>query len=197
MELSLKSIGYDAAATLLPPPLLSRLHTGQLAILTYHGVVEVPQPIPDPIMVPIDDFRRQMDFLREHYDVLPLDEAVSRCRDGRVKRPIVAITFDDGYEDNLRTGVGLLQQFGASATFFLTTRWLEAYGEYWWDTLERVLLLQPSIPASLPTWPPGQSIFSPDARCVRQSSVVPCELAKILFAAGRQLCPDWTRIAAK
>lgn len=133
--LSLKSIGYDAAATILPP-LLSRLHAGQLAILTYHGVVEAPQPIPDPCLVPIDDFSRQMHFLREQFDVLPLDEAVSRCRDRRVQRPIVAITFDDGYQNNHDMALPVLEKLGLPATIYLTTGFLDTDTTIWTGLLQ-------------------------------------------------------------
>lgn len=134
--LSLKSISYDAGATLLTPGLLSRLHTGQLAILTYHGVVEAPQSIPDPCMVLADDFRRQMQFLREHFDVLPLAEAVSRCRDRRVKRPIVAITFDDGYQSNHDLALPVLEELGLPATVYVTTGFLDTDTTIWTGLLQ-------------------------------------------------------------
>ena len=134
--LSLKSISYEAAATILTPPLLSRLHTGQLAILTYHGIVDAPQSIPDPCMVTIDDFRRQTHFLREHYDVLPLDEAVSRCRDRRVQRPIVAITFDDGYQSNHDLALPVLEKLGLPATIFVTTGFLDTDTTIWTGLLQ-------------------------------------------------------------
>jgi len=47
--------------------------------------------------------------------------------------PGVAITFDDGYEDNLRCGLPILERHDARATFFLTS---DAPGQpYWWDVL--------------------------------------------------------------
>ena len=60
----------------------------------------------------------------------------------------MALTFDDGYEDNLRIAGPLLQRYGAPATFFLTTAGLIGPAEYWWDTLERILL-QRTTPATL------------------------------------------------
>ena len=134
--LSLKSIGYDAAATVLRPSLLSRLHAGQAAILTYHGVVDSPPPIPDPVIVTTDDFRRQMQFLREHFEVLPLDEVVSRCRDRRVQRPIVAITFDDGYQNNHDLALPILEKLGLPATIYLTTGFLDTDTTIWTGLLQ-------------------------------------------------------------
>ena len=51
----------------------------------------------------------------------------------------LASRFDDGYLDNLTVAAPLLSKCGAPATFFVTSRWLESPGEYWWDTFERVL----------------------------------------------------------
>jgi peptidoglycan/xylan/chitin deacetylase (PgdA/CDA1 family) len=78
---------------------------------------------------------------------MSLDDLLSRRRDDLPERA-VALTFDDGYEDNLRIAVPLLQRYQAPATFFLTTAGLAHPAEYWWDTLERILL-QSSTPAAL------------------------------------------------
>jgi peptidoglycan/xylan/chitin deacetylase (PgdA/CDA1 family) len=129
--LSLKSIGYDAGAAILTPDLLSRLHFGQLAILTYHGVVDALPSIPDPCMVRTDDFRSQMQFLQKHFEVLPLDEAVARCRDRRVQRPIVAITFDDGYQNNHDLALPILEKLGIPATIFVSTAFLGTDTTIW------------------------------------------------------------------
>jgi peptidoglycan/xylan/chitin deacetylase (PgdA/CDA1 family) len=131
MRSLLKAICYGAAATILTPPLLSRLHAGKLAILTYHGVIEAPQAIPDPCMVPISDFRRQMHFLREHYDVLPLDEALTRCQANRVRRPVLAITFDDGYQSNHDLALPVLENLGLPATIYLATAFLDTDTTIW------------------------------------------------------------------
>jgi peptidoglycan/xylan/chitin deacetylase (PgdA/CDA1 family) len=47
--------------------------------------------------------------------------------------PRVAITFDDGYEDNLRCGLPILERHDAPATFFLTSA--TPGRPYWWDVL--------------------------------------------------------------
>ena len=41
------------------------------------------------------------------------------------------------------------RELGVPATFFLTTRWLDAAGSYWWDLLECALLGSSDPPASL------------------------------------------------
>ncbi len=77
-------------------------------ILTYHSV-----GIRDHEMnVTSDEFRRQMEWLAEHAEVLSLADAVEGAGG-------VAITFDDGYRDNLTFAAPILAELGLSATVFV------------------------------------------------------------------------------
>jgi peptidoglycan/xylan/chitin deacetylase (PgdA/CDA1 family) len=61
----------------------------------------------------------------------------------------VALTFDDGYADNLLHARPLLEQYKVPATAFVPTGRLEEGGEFWWDELGRVLLQPGHLPGSL------------------------------------------------
>ena len=88
-------------------------------------------------------------MLARDYRVIPLDELL-RTPAGDLPPRAVALTFDDGYLDNLvEYAAPVLERAGLPATFFLTSGWLGRPGEYWWDTLERVLLLNESVPPSI------------------------------------------------
>lgn len=105
---------FRAAAALRP----------RLSILIFHQVL----PEPDPLRPGTPDaqaFARQLDWLASVYRVLPLAEAVDRLRDGSLPRRAAAITFDDGYADNLDVAAPILRARGLPATFFLTTAWLD------------------------------------------------------------------------
>jgi peptidoglycan/xylan/chitin deacetylase (PgdA/CDA1 family) len=82
-----------------------------------------------------DNFRAQLRVLRAHADIVPLWEVRERGA-----RPRVAVTFDDGYLDNLDTAVPLLEAAGAPATIFVATRNTSIDGEFWWDRLRHLLL---------------------------------------------------------
>ena len=79
---------------------------------------------------------RQLRFLRRVTRVMPLTEAVAALRDGRDLPPrATAITFDDGYRDNLELAVPLLEKLGLPATFFLVPGLLSGSMQPWWETL--------------------------------------------------------------
>jgi peptidoglycan/xylan/chitin deacetylase (PgdA/CDA1 family) len=98
--------------------------------------------------VPSALFAEQLDFLTAECTVMALEELLTTPPEALPPRP-VALTFDDGYVDNLVTAAPLLQERGVPASFFLTSRWIDEPGEYWWDALERILLDTADIPSSL------------------------------------------------
>jgi peptidoglycan/xylan/chitin deacetylase (PgdA/CDA1 family) len=53
----------------------------------------------------------------------------------------VAVTFDDGYVDNLVFGKPRLAAADVPATVFLTTGYVNSSRQFWWDELSRLLLL--------------------------------------------------------
>jgi peptidoglycan/xylan/chitin deacetylase (PgdA/CDA1 family) len=81
-------------------------------------------------------FRRQLDLLRRLGTVVPLTEALHDLAEGRPLPPrAVAITFDDGYRDNLDVAVPVLERLQLPATFFLVPAMLSGEIEAWWETL--------------------------------------------------------------
>jgi peptidoglycan/xylan/chitin deacetylase (PgdA/CDA1 family) len=62
----------------------------------------------------------------------------------RLEQPGVALTFDDGYADNLHEAEPLLRQFSVPATMFLVSGAMRSPREFWWDELERVVF-EPAI----------------------------------------------------
>ncbi len=106
-------------------------------VLLYHRLDDTADV--HDLSIPSGLFEAQLQWLRTNCTLMQLDELLSTSpADAWPERP-VAITFDDGYLDNLTVAAPLLSMYGVPATFFVTSRWLDAPGEYWWDTLERIL----------------------------------------------------------
>lgn len=51
----------------------------------------------------------------------------------------VAMTFDDGYADNVERALPMLRRHGARATFYLTSGLIERRRPAWWDVLAHAL----------------------------------------------------------
>jgi peptidoglycan/xylan/chitin deacetylase (PgdA/CDA1 family) len=90
-----------AAAALGQPSAASR-------ILTYHSVGARDHEM----NVAPDAFRAQMEWLAASQEVITLADAADAA-------PGVAVTFDDGYRDNLVNAVPILREFGIPATVFV------------------------------------------------------------------------------
>ena len=111
-----------------------------LTVLTYHRVLQDGgrgQPLPW-LCVSVPSFRRQMERLARTCRVLPLPQAVAEFEAGPAQRPLVAVTFDDGYLDNHEIAAPILEEHGARGTFFVTTGLIARQELPWWD---RFLLL--------------------------------------------------------
>jgi len=104
-----------------------------LRILTYHRVND--RHPADRLTVHPTAFRAQMEaILALRRPVLSLAEALPFLR-GREPQPsgALAITFDDGYEDNFRVALPILEGLGLKATVFVVTGLLgtpETIGRY-------------------------------------------------------------------
>ncbi len=79
---------------------------------------------------------RQLRFLRRSTNVVDLREALAALTTGRPLPPrAVAITFDDGYRDQLELAVPMLERLGLPATFFLVPGLLDRTVPAWWEEL--------------------------------------------------------------
>ena len=116
-------------------------------VLLYHRVAE-PDLDPWGLCVSPAHFVEQLSVLRRHGPVVPLAELADGLRRGRVPRAW-AVTFDDGYADNVHAALPLLEAHGVPATFFLTTGDGGREREFWWDELERLFLQPTPLPQRL------------------------------------------------
>ena len=105
----------------------------RLSILIFHRVHARPDPL-FPGEMDAQHFRAVLGWLREWFQVLPLDQAVERWRQGDLPARAAAITFDDGYADNHQVALPLLEAAGLSACFFIATGFLDG-GRMWNDVL--------------------------------------------------------------
>jgi peptidoglycan/xylan/chitin deacetylase (PgdA/CDA1 family) len=95
---------------------LKAQHRSPVCILFYHLVANRPL---NHMSLPLERFVGQMEFLRRYFPLVTLGEAAGRVRRGDNDQVAVAVTFDDGYRDNL-WAVEYLRYFGVPACFFVS-----------------------------------------------------------------------------
>ncbi len=117
------------------PTLARWKNSGRLAILMFHGVEAEPLSPRCDYVHDADTLRRQLRYLRRHFQVLPLQEALERLRDGTLPRRAATLTFDDGTR-NLAIHAGpVLQELGLPAAVFLATGPMGTGQALWPDRL--------------------------------------------------------------
>ena len=111
-------------------------------ILCYHNVGEAGRGyLGSTRSIPADSFEAQMRWLQANVDVVSLDEITS-SKPG-LKRHQVAITFDDGYLNNVETVMPIMRKLGLPMTWFVATGFVDdAERLPWWDQID--LLMQQS-----------------------------------------------------
>lgn len=111
-----------------------RRHRRSLIVVTYHGVVaRVARDFLYRNCVSVEEFRRQVKFLRRHYAPVGLHQVVAALG-GRAPLPpsSVLVTFDDGFRNNYDRALPVLRELGVPAVVFVTTGMLDRPGTLPW-----------------------------------------------------------------
>jgi peptidoglycan/xylan/chitin deacetylase (PgdA/CDA1 family) len=117
-------------------------------ILMYHRVAEVDLD-PWGLCVTPQHFAGHLEVLRKQVRVVSLQQLTQEIEEGKSVHRSVALTFDDGYADNLLNAKPLLEQYDTPATVFVANGYVEQEQEYWWDELERLFLQPGTLPEKL------------------------------------------------
>ena len=104
-------------------------------ILVYHDVVANSDKMRiEHDSVLLEDFERQMKFLRENsFKPLPLQKAISLIESGEeIPEKSVIITFDDGYKSTSTVAAPILRKYEIPATVFVVTGFVGQEKGYPW-----------------------------------------------------------------
>jgi peptidoglycan/xylan/chitin deacetylase (PgdA/CDA1 family) len=95
-------------------------------ILTYHSISDEIEP--DETVTP-EEFERQLQYIKENYKVISLEEAIEYLQTDFEKiSGSIVITFDDGYGDNYYNAYPLLKRYNFPATIFLISDFIRNNG---------------------------------------------------------------------
>ena len=95
-----------------------------LVVLMYHAVLDAPLSVPDWCFMTSDSFRAQMEHLARSGRIVPLNRALNRAP-WTAPTPAIAVTFDDGFRNNLDVALPILTRFEIPATVFLPTAFVD------------------------------------------------------------------------
>src|SRR5438067_9097614 len=103
----------SAVARLLPNAGRS---SSRVVALCYHSVDPHLRASVDPGL-----FRTHVEWLHEHCTIVPFERLVAAASETQpATRPVVALTFDDGFADNFEHAFPILASTNTPATFFVT-----------------------------------------------------------------------------
>jgi peptidoglycan/xylan/chitin deacetylase (PgdA/CDA1 family) len=97
---------------------LRRVTAPRATVLLYHRVTD---GVRDNLTVGVEQFDRQMALLRRHFQVVSPADLLEWEAVPRTDRPLVCVTFDDGYLDNYLNAVPILLRHEIPAAFFVST----------------------------------------------------------------------------
>lgn len=86
-------------------------------------------------------FRQQMLYLKKNYKIVRFEDDWNT-----LDSDAVVITFDDGYLDNLKFALPILEELEVPATIFISTGTMDQKKEFWWDELEQILFVGEDFP---------------------------------------------------
>lgn len=94
-------------------------------VLAYHRIgAGDPDGGPDRVLP--KRFLQHLRYLVQRYEIVTVGEALARLQEtGEPGRPLLSITFDDGYRDNVETALPILLEARCRATLYVTLEAIE------------------------------------------------------------------------
>lgn len=111
-----------------------------------------------------DLFAQHMQVIKRSRRAISLEQMVDGLHAGDALGNTVAITFDDGYENNVLEAAPILADFDIPATFFLATGLIGGTGFIWPDRIEMALERSRKKVVNFPGHPASMPIASVDEK---------------------------------
>jgi peptidoglycan/xylan/chitin deacetylase (PgdA/CDA1 family) len=171
-------VSFTPVRGLTPSPVSRSSPPPVDVVLLYHRFA-AGEPDPLGLCVAPERFATQLRVLADGFEVVPLAEVAVRVQTGEPGLGRVAITIDDGYVDNLTTGIPLIAEAGMPATLFAATGHIETGRRFFWDEMARLLTGPGPRPERLEvdgrSWP---------TRTAEQREVARAELHRLVQPRG-------------
>ena len=133
VKYKLQCLATDGLCILGFRPLILKERPGN-RILVYHGIDQVGQTHLNARFLSADLFEQQISYFKQHFSILPLKDLFEGNTTS--DRMNIAITFDDGYRNNLTHALPILEKYEVPATFFVTAIRDTEFPMLWADYLD-------------------------------------------------------------
>lgn len=124
---------FNKIAVNILPMLISTKGKGRLSILIYHRVLP-EQDFMRPNEPTVDVFNWHMQLISRYFSPLSLVNALALMDKDQLPDNAICVTFDDGYADNEKYALPILQKWEIPATVFVSTGFMNG-GRMWNDTV--------------------------------------------------------------
>ena len=129
------AVDVAAAATGHLRTLERRAASGVTALM-YHRVLPDAEHATYPrtsLAISESQFRAQVAWLGAHARTMTVRDALAPGVELGRGKPVVCLTFDDGYADNAEVAAPTLEEHGLRATFYVTTGFIAGPAMLWFD----------------------------------------------------------------
>jgi peptidoglycan/xylan/chitin deacetylase (PgdA/CDA1 family) len=118
----------------------------ELSIICYHGVVDkIPKSFNSSGKhLNLEIFQKQINFLASNFEIVTMRDVENFFHSRKdLPKKSIAITFDDGYANNLKYAHGILENLSVPATIYLSTGYIGMNRLIWSDEVELAVLSLP------------------------------------------------------
>jgi len=114
--------------------IISSLSKKKNLILMYHGVVSKTDFNLSVNHLSVADFEKHLLYLRKNFEIVSLERIFTEKNIDKLR---IAITFDDGYENNYLNAYPILKKYSIPATIFVVAKTLvDPQYTVWYDILD-------------------------------------------------------------
>ena len=105
-------------------------------IIVFHGIDKIGETKYNSRFVSEKYFTQLIDFISKNYNIISLQDFYAKKFKPNTLN--IAITFDDGYANNFKYAIPILEKYSIPATFFITTIQDSSTNFLWSDFLDLV-----------------------------------------------------------
>lgn len=114
--------------------------TGKIVIL-YHGIDNSNQIRLNTKFISARKFEKQIRLIKKHFQIVDLQTLCSEPAGNKLQ---VAISFDDGFENNYLVAKPILEKYQVPATFFISRPQVHGYDILWADLVDLATIDSPN-----------------------------------------------------